>query len=118
MLDVLGQKAADAGNGIGGQFESAAGQTVQTGEIGLVGRRRRPRPAASAIWPPVANALSQRDDRPRCGQVLRPDLYGGTGSAPVCGPISISTEHPSARKRCARLSAKLHRLAGNGRRQY
>ena len=94
---------------IGGQFESATGLTMQRSEIGSVaadvGRGQRVGDLA-----PVANALAQRDDRPRRGQVLRPDLHRSPGQHRL--RTDLHQHRASQRRHGAHTFGELHRLAG------
>ena len=94
---------------IGGQFESATGLSMQRSEIGPVaadvGRGQRVGDLA-----PVADALTQRDDRPRRGQVLRPDLHRSPGQHRL--RTDLHQHRASQRRHGAHAFGELHRLAG------
>ena len=104
----LGPEAA-ALERIGGQFESATGLAMQRSEIGSVaadvGRGQRVGDLA-----PVANAFTQRDDRPRRSQVLRPDLHRSPGQHRL--RTDLHQHRASQRRHGAHTFDELHRLAG------
>ena len=94
---------------IGGQFESAAGLTMQCSELG---------PMAADVDPgqrfgdlaPVADALAQGNDRTRRGQMFRPDLHRGPGQNWL--RTDLHQHRASQRRHGAHAFGELHRLAG------
>ena len=94
---------------IGGQFQFAARLTMQRGERGPmaadVGRGQRFGDLAS-----VTDALAQRDDRTRRGQMFRPDLHRRPGQNRL--RTDLHQHRASQRRHGAHAFGELHRLAG------